>query len=556
MSDRIADLPALLSGPSGTVVLRAVLLGSLAACVLLGIPWRRRAGSAAGVLAGGGLGPAAAVAILLILGYQATWQLTGFARPRFMHFMRTYDRRPWRAADGFRRGSLVDGRGLRLAVDDRGVPGRRCYPLGEAGAHILGYRHGRYGLSGLEHTLDPVLSGVLPLSSRDLGSLPQGLLRQDETAKAAWEETLVRLRRFSRSALDHGDAGGADVHLTLDGRLQKVAQSLLAGRPGACVALRPRDGAILVLVSSPSFDPEDLDMESLRLRPDAPLFNRALRGLYPPGSAFKVLVAAAALDAGLEPVWDCPAEGFRPGPGQPPICDHESYEYARRGRVWPGRQGVDIEAALTHSSNAYFARLGVALGHQAFNRVTAAALFNQSLPLAEAPGSPAAAASQAPRILEGEAGELAQCSIGQGRMLATPLQMALIAAAVGADGLLWQPRLLSAEPPRCAGRVMSPATARRLRGAMRRVVREGTARRADVPGLEVAGKTGTAQGAVAGDHAWFIALAPAAAPEVALAVVIEHGGYGSRSAVPVGADLLGAARTLGILGGTAGGEGP
>jgi cell division protein FtsI/penicillin-binding protein 2 len=133
---------------------------------------------------------------------------------------------------------------------------------------------------------------------------------------------------------------------------------------------------------------------------------------------------------------------------------------------------------------------------------------------------------------------LSQLSIGQGRLLVTPLHLAMLVSAVAADGELWRPRLLETEQPFRLPSPLRPETARRVRGIMRDAVRTGTGRGADIPGLDVCGKTGTAQNPGGDDHAWFACLAPASNPQFALVVLVENAGYGSRSALPVAAAIL------------------
>lgn len=517
--EAILDLAA---RPEAGAILRLVFLAGLACCAVFALFTSSRPLPADRALRGAGVITGMSLCVLAILGYQATWQLAGFARPRFLRFMRHYDRRSTPAADTFHRGRILDRNGLIIAMDSDTIPPTRMYTMGPAGAHIIGYNSPQFGKTGLEKAFDPMLSGREPASKK-------------------------QFTRLYKNLMDHASAAGFDLRLTLDSRLQQVAYAVLAGRAGACVILDPRNGAILTLVSSPSFDPEVLAMHQILERRDAPLLNRVLQGRYPPGSAFKPLIAAAALEEGIDPIWDCPAEGFRPRYAPAAIHDHEFYEWQRRGRTWPGRLDVDLDTALAKSSNVYFARLGVELGYQAFNRVTAAIQFNQPIRLTRLPHGPAAIPSLAPRLTADDEGELAQCSIGQGQMLATPMQMALLGAAIAKDGILYAPRLVRDEPPTILGRVFSPESTRRVRRALRDAVRVGTGRKANLAAIDVAGKTGTAQAATGADHAWFMAMAPAEQPQLVLVLLVEHAGYASQSAVPMTAEILRAAVRFGIF---------
>jgi len=175
--------------------------------------------------------------------------------------------------------------------------------------------------------------------------------------------------------------------------------------------------------------------------------------------------------------------------------------------------------------------------------------INARIPLYEGPsGSISSQRGNVPILGRGERRELSQLSIGQGRLLVTPLHMAMLAATVAADGKLWHPRILANEPPKPLPPTMRKDTARIVRSVMRDAVQTGTGRGADLPELEVCGKTGTAQNPAGDDHAWFVCFAPASDPQLALAVLVENAGYGSRSAVPIAAKILAEAHALGLLG--------
>ena len=457
--------------------------------------------------------------------YQATWQLAGFARPQFVSFMRAYNRRPAETTRAVRRGRILDRTGTILAQDRPGAPGVRDYPLGRAACHVVGYSDPRYGTYGLERTDDALLSGRTVQSREEI-------------------------ERFARNMMERTRIDGHDLALTLDARLQARAVHLLAGRPGAVVAVRPRDGAVLVLASSPTFDPNRLEPVLFAEEADrAPLFNRALHGLYPAGSTFKMVVAALAVEQGIDREFDCPAAGFAAEPGLKPIRDHEFYDARREGREWRGHGRISMDRAFVRSSNVFFAQLGVALGPRAFNDAASRWLFNTPVAVQSIGGTMASKASRLPPFSSGEKARVAQVSIGQGELLVTPLHMAVLTAGVANDGLAYRPRIGAGVPPVVMGRITSRRVAGRIQRMMREVVRSGTARRADIPGLAVAGKTGTAQAPSGDDHSWFVCFAPVSAPALAVAVVVEHGGYGSRAALPVAARLLEAAGEMGLLSG-------
>lgn len=326
-------------------------------------------------------------------------------------------------------------------------------------------------------------------------------------------------------------AKGRPVPLTLDARLQVRAEALMDGKRGAVVALEPATGRLRALVSAPR----------------ANYLNRALNGLYPPGSTFKVFMAAAALSQGLDPLFNCPAGGYRSARGTPAIRDVEARQMARRGKVWRGFGRLDLASALVHSSNTYFAQLGVALGPERFGRaVDAARLRDPAVLLAAASVSLESAGGGVPDGLR--APELAPVAIGQGALQLTPLAVAMLTAAVANDGVLPAPTLDAAARPALRARPFTFEAAGRVKAMMRTVVRAGTGRACDVPGLDVCGKTGTAETGRGGrDHAWFTCFAPERMPRLVVTVVVEEGGFGAAAALPVARGVLLEAQRLGLL---------
>lgn len=326
-------------------------------------------------------------------------------------------------------------------------------------------------------------------------------------------------------------AKGRPVPLTLDARLQARAEALMEGKRGAVVALEPATGRLRALVSVPR----------------ANYLNRALNGLYPPGSTFKVFMAAAALSQGLDPLFNCPAGGYRSARGTPAIRDVEARQMARRGKVWRGFGRLDLASALVHSSNTYFAQLGVTLGPERFGRaVDAARLRDPAVLLAAASVSLESAGGGVPDGLR--APELAPVAIGQGALQLTPLAVAMLTAAVANDGVLPEPTLDAAARPALRARPFTFEAAGRVKAMMRTVVRAGTGRACDVPGLDVCGKTGTAETGRGGrDHAWFTCFAPERTPRLVVTVVVEEGGFGAAAALPVARGVLLEAQRLGLL---------
>jgi peptidoglycan glycosyltransferase len=400
----------------------------------------------------------------------------------------------------------------------------RTYPEGEAFAHIVGYNSFILGNSGLENAYASILRSKRDLTISDLVSV---LLGRD-------------LRPHS-------------LEMTVNGSMQRAAYEALAGQTGAVVALDPKTGAVLAAVSSPSFDPESLlgddastVWDSLLADPESPLSDRATRELFAPGSTFKTVVTATALDTG----------GADP---QTEFPDPVEYELEGStgtisnfdGGFCNGGNPVTLLVAFIRSCNTIFADLSVRLGAEDIG-ITASALgFNTDLKF---PWTVPQATYPVDDLRDDPAA-LAQSGIGERDVRATPLHMAMVAAAVANQGLLPSPYLVSrvfdadgnvleAPEPAPIGRAMAPATASVLAQMMEQVVTNGTGRNATVPDIRVAGKTGTAEGAGDGPHAWFIGFAPVENPTIAIAVLIAGGGdfgesaTGGAVAAPIAADLI------------------
>jgi len=301
------------------------------------------------------------------------------------------------------------------------------------------------------------------------------------------------------------------------------------------------------LLSMPAFDP---------LRPGdsqgdaegAALLNRALQGLYPPGSTFKVLMAALAAEQRLSPRFDCPGEGFRAARDARPIRDSEYYLRQREGLTWHGHGRIGLRDGFVRSSNVYFAQLGLACKPEGFNDLMNRAQVNARVVLYRSEsGQLASMAGAVPAVTAADRRTRSQLAIGQGKLVVTPLHVALWSAAIAGGGQLHWPRLDARATPRAPLRVLSAAAAASTRALMREAVQHGTGRGADLPGLEVCGKTGTAQAPGGDDHSWFTCFAPASRPALVVTVLVERGGYGSRAALPVARALLEEAARLGLL---------
>ena len=412
------------------------------------------------------------------------------------------------------RGSILATDGTRLAYS---VGERRVYPLGATTAQTVGYISPRFGTSGLEAAYDQVLAA--PSAARDPMS-----------------EFVSLVNAIKGKS---GTLRGSDIVTTLDPALTKVLGAALAQhRRAAGVVLDPRSGAVLAMASVPSYDPNAFEKEwkALRTASQSPLLNRATEGLYPPGSTFKIFTASTALDAEVL----TPQSTFNdPGYftiGNATIHDDE-------GEV-TGTQ--DLAGAFALSSNVDFAQIALKIGVVRFYDYLQRWRFGESmnfqLPIAY------------DRFAKQEAvyaGILAQMGFGQADLLVTPLRMALVAATIANGGIEPRPYIVRAIR-RPTGTInsgganqlaapISADTAAEVKNLMIQVVKRGTGTAAAIPGITVAGKTGTATNPAGRSDAWFVAFAPAEDPKVAVAIVVENAGYGGTVSAPIARTVIRAA---------------
>lgn len=420
---------------------------------------------------------------------------------------------------------------------------RRLYRYSDQTAHLLGYLSEP---TAAEQDRDPTL-----VAADMIGRSGVERLRDRALRGTAGERTVVvdsRGRLVSDEDVDRRDAvAGESVHLTVDLRLQQEAQSLLADKVGAIVALDPRDGAVRAMASSPSFDPNGFagrlnqeDWERIVGTPNRPLQNRAIQNTYPPGSVFKIVMAVAGLAEGLidpaERIW----------------CAGATRIYDRRWRCWQsrGHGHLNLRGALQHSCDIYFYRQGMKMGIETIARYARRLGLGEPTGI-EFPGEreglvPDAEWSLTSRGLPWYPGETVSVAIGQGPLLTTPLQVAVMTAAVANGGFLVRPYVLAGGARRPEPIGLDAEVVAFVADALANVVETGTGRRARNPVVTVAGKTGTAQVIAQAtwtrsedlpfehsDHAWFTSYAPVAAPELVVVVFVEHGGRGSEVAAPL-----------------------
>jgi len=440
----------------------------------------------------------------------------------------------------------VEERKLELPGVVVEVEPERVYPTSTFAAHLLGYvrevsddqmKQGRYrrgdmiGQSGLERLLDEYLRGRDGGERIEVDALgrPVQVMRREEPDP------------------------GAQVITTVDRRFQEAAERAMVGRSGAVIVMDPRNGDVLAMTSSPAFELDrltgNLDKEEwLKVIRDplTPLMNRALQSQYAPGSVFKVVVAAAGLQEGTLTPMDRT------------YCNGEFHLGNWTFKDWKegGHGHVDTRTALIRSCNIFFYQAGLKVGPAAIARYAEA--FGLGSPSGIDLGGEKAGLVpflNGRRRIDGrkwQAGDTVNMSIGQGQVLVTPMQIARMMSAVANGGVLWRPRLVQrvervdgslaySSSSKMTGRVdLSPIVWAFLRQALSGVVNEGgTGGAARIPGVEVAGKTGTAQSvsksdsAKGQDHAWFASFAPAQDPEVVVVVLVERGGKGGQVAAPI-----------------------
>jgi peptidoglycan glycosyltransferase len=379
----------------------------------------------------------------------------------------------------------------------------RTYPEGALFAHLTGYFSFTFGADGVERTYNDALTGRdRRLSIDRLGDL---LLEKDQTA---------------------------NVTLTVSKRLQQVAAQALANRKGAVVAVDPRTGAILAMVDFPSYDPNPLaahDQDAVRetwerLNADAnkPLLPRAYRERYFPGSSFKVVTAAAGLSTGVA----TPTQ-----PVYPTLTELRLPQTTRPLRNFGGgRCGGPLPEALRVSCNTSFAQLGLDLGADRLAAAAEAFGFNEAPPIDLPFAIPSTV--PAPSEFARDRPALARSAIGQQDVTATPLEMALVSAGIANGGVIMTPhvmaevrdaegRVIESFAPRPWTQAVPPGVASTVRDMMVGVVQRGTGTRGQIPGIPVAGKTGTAETGRNTTHVWFTAFAPANDPRIAVAVMLE-----------------------------------
>jgi penicillin-binding protein 2 len=452
----------------------------------------------------------------------------------------------------------VDER-IMVAVEERrldlpGVSLRvrpvRAYPSGETAANLLGYvsevsqaqlareeyqdfRPGEnIGQAGVERRFDAFIRGL------DGGEQ----VEVDARGRA--------LRLVSRIE----PRSGSNIYLTIDKRIQEAAETAFAGKKGTVVAMNPTTGEILAMVSRPSYDPNlfaqrlsEEDWQRIAEDPSHPLQNRAFQAQYPPGSIFKLMVAIAGLESGAltpDTKFNCPGQFY---------LGNVKFDCWKKG----GHGTLDLRGAIMNSCNVYFYQAGLRVGIEETIRISRAFGLGESPGFGLGDEAKGHLPDPQPRR-RGQpgwsAGNTVIASIGQGLVVTSPMQLAVMVSAIANGGTIYRPwvvkkiaslsgEVLDEYDPEPVRQVaVRPETLAFIRQAMLGVVNEGTGARAKVPGIPIGGKTGTAQVVRKGegkgqtelkDHGWFVSFAPVDNPQIAVVVLVENGGFGGQVATPV-----------------------
>lgn len=377
----------------------------------------------------------------------------------------------------------------------------RTYPYGEMYSHVIGYVSDDY-------------------SNRTLieNEFNSHLLKTDLLSKIS-------------DKINDNTKKGQDLKLTIDHNLQQEAFKALGNYRGSIVCLNPKNGEILAMVSKPSFDPQNLDLEKIE---DTSLYSRAIQMTYPPGSTYKIVTSAAIIEYGLD------NEIYNDTDGKFIIESSDgntqnNYVCHNSGKSIYGE--TDLNKAFRLSSNVYYAYMGAKLGDTKIQKIAGDFLLNKDineilgfdLPIVKS-------RFQKDNMTDAEC---AMSSIGQGQTEVTPLHLALICATIANDGVMCEPKLVSDTSYKSQGkRIIKKETAKRIKDMMLDCVNNGTGTNAKIPGVEVCGKTGTSENSQTKNnpnktHALFVGFAPYDNPEIAVCVIVENAGYGGSVAAPM-----------------------
>jgi len=406
------------------------------------------------------------------------------------------------------RGNIIDRNDTVLVsskVNKDGIS--RIYEYGRHFSHVIGYHSQKVGSTGIEAFFDKELSSA-------------------------------NMVDIIKNKIDNKQIKGNTIKLTLDKNLQVYASEILANKKGSLVAINPKTGEILAMVSKPDFNPSKIDAnwDNLVKDENSPLLNRAIDGLYPPGSIFKIITTSAALNNNYTD-YEIECSGS---------INIEGYEIKDSNNNRHGK--ITLDKAFAKSCNSYFVSLGLKLGNECLYYEAVKFKFNKKI-----------SSNLITKISKynnaNNDRDLALQSIGQGSVLITPIHAASIAAIIANDGVLIPPYLVS-EITDMSGeiiksfksakseKIIDSDKAKSIKDMMIYTVKSGTGTKAKISGINVAGKTGTAENPHGKPHSWFIGFAPAEDPQIAIAVIIENGGSGGNVAAPIAGKVIKKAITI------------
>ena len=432
------------------------------------------------------------------------------------------------------RGTIYDRDGNALTTSERvdALTQKRTYTKGDLYVHALGYNNSIYGAVGLEANYNKELSTYSKL--------------QNNFSNLINDFSMDKLKSMFETRKEDEEKIGNGVVTTLSPVIQQAAYNALGNNKGAVVALDPKTGEVLAMVSKPTYNPNDLkgaiEAANAGTADDSPLINRATAGLYPPGSTFKTVTLTSALD-------NISGVVNRTFEDDGKIVFNDNHSLSNANNAVYGN--IDLKEAFKVSSNVVFGTLAMELGNDKLKATAESYGFNNSI---EANGF-TIENSRFPTLKSYEVGSIAQSGIGQSSILATPMQMALVASTIANDGKMMEPTLVSKVidkdgntvktiEPKVSKQVLSSNNAGIITEYMKNLVdSKVNGSWSYFRGTDAAGKTGTADhnlpdGTPAKPHSWFIGFAPADNPKVAVAVIVENGGYGSTAAAQVAGTVI------------------
>lgn len=435
-----------------------------------------------------------------------------FIGPKYV--LSSYNKRQQLEEEKVLRGTIFDRNGTVLAKSEiRNKHQERVYPYGNLYSQVIGYNSSVYGRALLELTYNNYLLGT------------------DEYSRA------LNVFNVSGSVTRSGN----NLDTTLDHSLQQLGEKLLEGKKGAIAAIDPKTGEVLALVSKPDYNPNEKSLEAhwqdMTESADSPFLPRATRGLYAPGSTYKVVMAALAVENGLA--------GLKMDDRGKVVIDGKMFSNDNEHAYG----NIGLPDALTQSSNVFFSQLGVKLGEAQLRDIANRMGLNRDIPFDIPVSNSLFSYKQMGKT------DMAAVGIGQGKLLVSPLHMALIASSVANRGVMMRPTLINKvvspkglvikeNKPAELYKVMEADTAAAVGQMMQQVVKEGTGKKAAIKGIKVAGKTGTAENEISirqtgKAHAWFIGYAPADDPVIAIAVILEYEGHtGGTAAAPIAGKMM------------------